>query len=224
MHERLKGHTSVARLAQLEESQWWPAERLRSAQVAKLRDFLCNVGAQVPYYSAMFREVGFDPRRVESVDEIQCLPFLTKQGVRANQDAMKACDASGLARYNTGGSSGEPLVFFIGKDRKSHDVAAKWRSTRWWGVDIGDPEIVVWGSPIELGSQDRLKALRDRILRTRLLPAFEMSEAKLDEFLAVLRAHPPRMLFGYPSALSHIAEHAASAAFRSIGWESSLHS
>ncbi len=29
----------------------------------------------------------------------------------------------------------------------SHDVAAKWRATRWWGVDIGDPEIVVWGSP-----------------------------------------------------------------------------
>ena len=36
----------------------------------------------------------------------------------------------------------------------SHDVAAKWRATRWWGVDLGDREIVVWGSPIELGAQD----------------------------------------------------------------------
>ena len=87
----------------------------------------------------------------------------------------------------------------------SHDVAAKWRATRWWGVDIGDPEIVVWGSPIELGAQDRLRRVRDRLLRTRLLPAFEMSEAKLDRFVAEIRRTRPRMLFGYPSALAHIA-------------------
>jgi phenylacetate-CoA ligase len=79
---------------------------------------------------------------------------------------------------------------------------------RWWGVDIGDPEIVVWGSPIELGAQDRARLIRDRLLRTKLLPAFEMSEAKLDEFVAQIRAMRPRMIFGYPSALAHIAQHA----------------
>src|SRR5574337_899366 len=102
----------------------------------------------------------------------------------------------------------EPLIFFIGNERVSHDVAAKWRATRWWGVDIGDPEIVVWGSPIELTAQDRIRAIRDKLLRTELLPAFEMSEAKLDDFVARIRARWPRMLFGYPSALSHIAQHA----------------
>jgi phenylacetate-CoA ligase len=35
-----------------------------------------------------------------------------------------------------------------------------------------------------------------------------MSEAKLDGFVAAIRAQRPRMLFGYPSALSHIARHA----------------
>jgi phenylacetate-CoA ligase len=113
-----------------------------------------------------------------------------------------------LIRYNTGGSSGEPLVFFMGRGRVSHDVAAKWRATRWWGVDIGDPEIVLWGSPIELGRQDRIKAIRDAVFRTRLLPAFEMSEAALDEYVAVIRRMRPRMLFGYASALALLAAHA----------------
>ena len=49
-------------------------------------------------------------------------------------------------------------------------VAAKWRGTRWWGVDIGDREIVVWGSPIELTTQDRFRHFRDRLLRN---PAVE---------------------------------------------------
>src|SRR6185295_9227709 len=102
----------------------------------------------------------------------------------------------------------EPLIFFLGKERVSHDVAAKWRATRWWGVDIGDPEIVVWGSPIELGAQDRLRGLRDALMCTELLPAFEMSEARLDDFVARIRRRRPKMLFGYPSALAHVARHA----------------
>ena len=75
-------------------------------------------------------------------------------------------------------------------------------------MDIGDPEIVVWGSPIELATQDLFRAVRDRLLRTSLLPAFEMSEAKLDKFIERIRSRRPRMLFGYPSALSHIAQYA----------------
>jgi phenylacetate-CoA ligase len=75
-------------------------------------------------------------------------------------------------------------------------------------VDIGDPEIVVWGSPIELGAQDRVRRWRDALMRTQLLPAFEMNEAKLNGFVAEIRRRRPRMLFGYPSALSHIARHA----------------
>jgi phenylacetate-CoA ligase len=100
------------------------------------------------------------------------------------------------------------LIFFLGKERISHDVAAKWRATRWWGVDIGDAEIVIWGSPIELHAQDRLRRLRDRVLRTRLLSAFEMSPQGLDQMISVIRSARPRMLFGYPSALAHIARHA----------------
>jgi len=66
----------------------------------------------------------------------------------------------------------------------------------------------VWGSPIELGTQDRVRQIRDSLLRTKLLPAFEMSEAKLDSFVAEIRAMCPKILFGYPSALAHIAHHA----------------
>jgi phenylacetate-CoA ligase len=136
---------------------------------------------------------------------------MDKSTIRAHASDLKARDARGLARFNTGGSSGEPLVFYIGRERVAHDVAAKWRATRWWDVDIGDREIVVWGSPIELGAQDRIRALRDRLLRTRLLPAFELSAANLDRFIAAIRDFRPRMLFGYPSSLALIAEHAAAA-------------
>lgn len=208
LHERLKHHDSVALRRGLEDSQWWPRERIEALQLERLRALLAHARDHVPYYRERFARLGFDPATIASLADLQRLPLLGKAEIRANTEALKADDAVGLARFNTGGSSGEPLIFFIGDRRVSHDVAAKWRATRWWGVDIGDPEIVVWGSPIELGAQDRVRALRDRLFRTELLPAFEMSATKLDGFVARIRARRPKMLFGYPSALSHIGLHA----------------
>ena len=206
LHERIKRHDTSARRRALEQSQWWPRERIEDERLERLRRFLADVAVTVPYYERIFRQNAFDPAGVRSLDDLAAIPFLTKALIRANTESLKARGATGLMRYNTGGSSGEPLVFYIGRDRVSHDVAAKWRATRWWDVDIGDPEIVIWGSPIELGAQDRLRALRDKLLRTRLLPAFEMSNAKVAGSLNKIRATRPKMLFGYPSALSHIAQ------------------
>jgi phenylacetate-CoA ligase len=193
---------------QLEESQWWSREKLAELQLERLRVFLNRIAANVPYYRSLFHELAFVPAEVTSLRDLARLPFLSKSLIRQYSDPMRSEQARHLARYNTGGSSGEPLIFFIGKDRVSHDVAAKWRATRWWGVDIGDPEIVVWGSPIELRGQDRVKAIRDRVLRSTLVPAFEMSPVKLDFYVQEILRIKPRMLFGYPSALAYIAKHA----------------
>lgn len=209
LQERLKKHTTVAVRRRMEDSQWWSPQQLRELQLARLRALLLEAGRAVPYYRDLFKRIGFDADSVSSVADLQALPLLDKATIRACTEALKHPEAQGLARFNTGGSSGQPLIFFIGRERVSHDVAAKWRATRWWGVDIGDPEMVVWGSPIELGAQDRVRQIRDALMRTELLPAFEMNDARLDQMVAAIRRRRPRMLFGYPSALSHIARHAA---------------
>jgi len=206
--ERLKGHSTVAVRQALELSQWLTPPQLQALQLQRLNRLLSVAAEHVPYYRELFARLGLRAGSFTSIAELQQLPLLTKALIRANTVALKHQHATELSRFNTGGSSGEPLIFFIGKARISHDVAAKWRATRWWGVDIGDPEMVVWGSPIELGSQDRLRGLRDKLMRTELLPAFEMSASRLDGFIAAIRRKRPAMLFGYPSALSHIARHA----------------
>lgn len=192
----------------MEASQWWSPEALQVAQNQRLSTFIQDVGAHVPFYRNLFQEAGRSPQDIQAVDDLAKLPFMTKSVIRHHINELRADNAAPLSRFNTGGSSGEPLVFYIGKERISHDVAAKWRATRWWDVDIGDKELVIWGSPIELGGQDYLKMIRDKLLRTKLLSAFEMSEEKLDRFVADIINTKPAMLFGYPSALSLIAKHA----------------
>ena len=208
LHELMKGHRSLVLRRHLEETQWWTADEIARDRDRRLRAFLCRIGSSVPHYRSLFEARGFDPAALTSAADLQALPLLTKSDIRANPDRFKAQPHGPMTRYNTGGSSGEPLIFHMGLGRKSHDVAAKWRATRWWGVDIGDPELVVWGSPIELGAQDRARRLRDALLRSHLLPAFEMSPGKIEGFIAAIRRVRPSMLFGYPSSLSLIASHA----------------
>lgn len=208
LHEQLKGHSSTSWRKSLERSQWLSPAEIKSLQLLNLRKFLSDVQENVPFYRERFAEARLDVDSLQSVADLSCLPLLTKADIRANTDTLKSTVTGPLSRYNTGGSSGEPLIFYMGKARKSHDVAAKWRATRWWGVDIGDPELVVWGSPMELNAQDRVKQLRDGLLRSQLLPAFEMSPQNLERFVQTIRTVRPAMLFGYPSSLSLIAQHA----------------
>jgi len=209
LHEKLKHHETVAVKNAMELSQWWSREQLLAYQSERLQKLLQSVNRHVPYYRGMFEEQKIDIASIKTAADLTQLPFLTKAVIREHSDQLKAANATGLARFNTGGSSGEPLVFYISNERISHDVAAKWRATRWWNVDIGDPEIVLWGSPIELGSQDYVRLVRDKLLRTKLLPAFEMNEAQLDSFIEEIKTFRPKMLFGYPSAFALLAKHAA---------------
>lgn len=208
LHEKLKGHDTVSVRKEMERSQWLSPETIAQKQIESMKAFLEHAGSNVPYYRNVFSDYGFDPSTVTSLEDLSRIPFLTKEIIRNNQEFLKSETAKSLARFNTGGSSGEPLIFYIGKKRISHDVAAKWRATRWWNVDIGDREIVLWGSPIELGTQDRVRMIRDKLLRTRLLEAFEMSPEKLGDFIDAICRFRPRMLFGYPSAFAYLARYA----------------
>lgn len=221
LHERLKGHSTIAVFRAMERSQWLPPEQLAQLQLQRLRGFLQAIGQNVPYYRELFTGVNFEPGSVRSLADLQRLPLLGKPEIRGNMESLKAEGAADLRKFNTGGSSGEPLIFYLGRERVSHDVAAKRRATRWWGVDIGDPEIVVWGSPIELGSQDRIRRIRDGLFRTSLLPAFAMSRQNLDRFVTEISRTRPKMLFGYPSSLYLIAQHAERSGVRldSVGIE-----
>lgn len=208
LHEVLKGHDTNRRLRRLEQSQWLDAAALGDLQLQRLRRFLGVVETQVPYYRDLFRRAGFRSDSVERVEDLTRLPILTKTDIRTHEAAFHRDGARGLTRYSTGGSTGEPLQFFVGPARVSADVAHRRRAMRWWNVDIGDPEIVLWGSPIEITRQDRVRALRDRLFRSTLLSAAGMTPARMDAYLDTLARVRPAHVFSHASILCELASHA----------------
>nr|WP_082709016.1 AMP-binding protein [Marinobacterium profundum] len=206
LHERLKGHGSVGLRKALEQSQWLTRDVLQTRCHTRLQHFLTDVNASNPYYAEQFRACGLSPSSFGDPQVLLRLPCLTKELIRANRDRLLSHSNQPARFMKTSGSSGHPLEFAVGKERLSHDIAAKWRATRWWGVDIGDPEAVVWGSDIELGAQGLARQTRDSLIRSRLFPAKNLRGDALLSLFDRLQNYNPAMIYGYPSILSLLAE------------------
>lgn len=209
IHDALLRRPTRAELQCIEETQWLSPEEIRQLQVRKLRSLLVHAATRVPFYRQRFKSAKVDPKRAGSLDVLRSLPTLTRSEIRSALPDMVWPEApGGLFESHTGGSTGEPLQFYLDRRRQACDQAARIRSHRWFGVDFGDREMYLWGSPIEFRHADRLKRFRDRLFNHRLLDAFNMSPDRMDAYLGFWRRYRPSCVFAYPSSLALLVEHA----------------
>ena len=164
-----------------------------------------------PWHSQRIQQAGLERQVREgsvSLQDLARLPVMDKRDARENVDRMVWKGVPGGAfKYTTGGSSGEPLIFYFGRRRQASDAAGRMRARRWWGVEVGDREVYLWGAPVELNKTDRIKTLRDRLINQLVLNAFEMSPARMDEYLQAISAWQPRCIYGYASSIALLAAH-----------------
>jgi phenylacetate-CoA ligase len=201
LQEWAKGHDTLDILREMEAADRLSAADLERVQGERLRALIDACYRHVPHVRRRMQAAGIEPGEIRSAPDLRRLPLLTKADVRRDRIELRSTVAKALTPFTTGGSTGEPLIFDLGKRRIAARVACRQRVAGWWGVRLGDPEIALWGSPIELTRQDWIRALRDRLMATKLLSAFEMNEDRMAEYLDLLERHGCRQLFGYPSAI-----------------------
>lgn len=207
-HERMKGHDTYRFLREMEAADRLSAEGLEDLRRQKLRELIEYAYTHVPYLRTRMTQAALKPADIREPGDLTRLPLMRKADARANREALRSDIAGKLASFTTGGSTGDPLIFDLGKRRVASRVACRQRTSRWWGVSVGDPELAIWGSPVELTRQDWVRGFRDLFLATRLLPAFEMNEASMSQYLDALERGKPLQVFGYPSAIYLLCLHA----------------
>jgi phenylacetate-CoA ligase len=212
LQERALKRPTFDYLADLESSQWISREEIEELQRRKLIKLLRGALAHCPWHAERLRAAGLE-RAIEdgelTLADLARLPTMTKADAREYGEKMRWSGVPGGAfRYNTGGSSGSPLVFEFGRWRQASDAAGRIRARRWWGVDIGEREVYLWGAPVELAKTDRIKTVRDRLLNQLVLNAFEMSAPHMDDYIEAIRAYRPKCIYGYASSIALLAAHA----------------
>ncbi|MHB1145674.1 MAG: phenylacetate--CoA ligase family protein [Thiobacillus sp.] len=209
---------TFAVLAELERTQWLSRDDMRDYQTERLNVLLRSALEHSPWHAERLNAAGLaKAARAGAVllSDLSHLPTMNKRDARDNVEQLVWRGApGGVFKYTTGGSSGEPLIFYFGRARQAADAAGRLRARRWWGVRPGEREVYLWGAPVELNKTDRIKTLRDRLVNQLLLNAFEMSPTRMDEYLAAIQAWNPKAIYGYASSLALLAAHAEARGMR----------
>lgn len=209
LQEHLLRRPTFAYLRELESSQWLSRQEIEQLQLQKLQRLLGVAAQHCPWHAARIKAAGLDLTHPLALADFQKLPTMDKADAAANRDQLVWRDAPGGAfRYNTGGSSGKPLIFYYGRQRQASDAAGRMRARRWWGVEPGEREVYLWGAPVELNKTDRIKTFRDRLVNQLVLNAFNMSPLQMDAYAQSIQSWQPRCIYGYASSVALLAAHA----------------
>jgi len=207
IHERMRGRTTLSELQKLEAWQRLTSDELLALAVGRCRKILHHAGQEVPYWSALFAEAGFSSEDFTSFDDLKKLPVMTKADVRANQETMLVPGwKERMVINHTGGSTGHPLTFYCSRERETVQNAAKLRSRHWWGWQIGEKSLDIWGQPLALTPRERLRRTKDRIfLNQRYLSAFSMSLSQSQDYVKIINDYRPALIYGYATAIYQLA-------------------
>lgn len=117
-----------------------PREGLEAIQLRRLQNTLQRVYATVPFYRKQFETAGITPKDIQSLDDLQKIPFTVKQDLRDNYPySMFAVPMEQVVRIHaSSGTTGKPTV--VGYTRRDVDTWADLmaRSLSAAGAGAGD--------------------------------------------------------------------------------------
>ncbi len=187
-------------LREFERTQYLSADELNALRLSRVELLLAHAYQQCPFYRERMDEAGIHPEDIRSLDDLRHLPPLEKADLQQDGAGMIARDwpRDDLHPNQTGGSTGTPIKFYAGNDRRRSRAAALIRHNRWAGWDVGDRVAVLWGASRDRPRQDWRARLRRTLLRQPLwLDTAHIVEERLAEFHLELLRYRPRVIQAY---------------------------
>jgi phenylacetate-CoA ligase len=198
----------LAHYRSLLRTQYDSPEIIRARQWDKIQSLLHHAYATVPIYRERFDQTGLHPGRIQSPEDFQRLPILTKTDLRRHGPAMvsKQFDPKTLHVKKTSGSTGVAVEVHIDDAAMQWKRACTLRSDEWSGWRFGEPVAKIWGNPEYLARGWRGR-LRNAVLdRATYLDTLKMDEDALRRFAEQLQRRLPALLFGHAHSIFLFAE------------------
>ncbi|HTE20279.1 MAG TPA: phenylacetate--CoA ligase family protein [Armatimonadota bacterium] len=215
---RLRGRNTFRYRDEFERNQWRSPEEIAALQWERLQALLEHAYGTVDYYRALFDQAGIRPRDIATPADFARLPILDKSTVREHRDRLvsSAFKRSELVRSATGGSTGEPMQFYLNRESYERRTAAAMRGDGWAGWRLCGPEFYIWGA--QLLPQTRLKQLKVRLhfagLRRTVVNSFELSPERVAAAVERYNRSQPRVVIGYANAVYEFARYVQQAGLR----------
>ncbi len=200
--DKREGKVIKPYLDELEKSQFYSPEQIRELQFERLKSILAYAYEHTSFYRNRFNECGFLPGDFKSVADLNRIPILTKDDIRANQKAIISdkFKIEDMQYKRTGGSTSVPLKLYVDLDAGNHKTAATIRHNRWANYDRGDKLAAIWGDT------DKPIPLKEQIYNTFNTRAIYLDTLKMNTeynlgFVERMRRYNPTALMGHAHSI-----------------------
>ena len=201
------GAVFAVQLAELEQHTDRSAEQIAEDQFIRLKGMIRHAGANVPYYQQLFRAIGFDPKSLQSLEDLRQIPPLDKETVREQHRRLIAQTNVGRTMTNhTGGTTGKSLQLIVTQEANQRTYAWWWFHYGWTGIKHGDRIATFWGQPV--AAPDSLRPpfwVHDRLENELLFSSQHMTPNTLPFYADALADFKPLLIRGYPSSIYLVA-------------------
>ena len=198
-----------AAIREIDQNERLDREALHELTLGKLQKLLQHARTNAPYYGKVLQGVPLDGSVAKFEETFSTVPLLSKATINENLQSMisKDLEGNGIDSNSTSGSTGEKLLFYTDWRSGAFRKATVRRSQRWLGVLPGEPEVRLWGSPIDIKRAQSLRGyIHSVVSREKMLSAYSMDESSLQSYFEFCRRFKPKLLIAYPSALRIFAD------------------
>lgn len=192
-------YRAAAESIKLEEVHGFPAGR---ELFQPLEDLLRHVSRSSVFYRDFYQSRGFSWREIRGWSDWEQVPIVTKSDLQAVGLAERCADRiKGGVRVNTGGTSGQPLEFWLDRQAFAREWAHMHHIWKAHGYQQEHLKLTFRGKHFESG-----EALRYNAVHNEYVVNANSSISAVAEAVARLpRGRMIRWLHGYPSLVAEFA-------------------
>lgn len=185
-------------------------ENLKRYQKEKLQKLIRFSYNNVPYYSELFKNLNLKPEDIQSIEDLQKLPILTKKIIRNHQNDFipKNLKDRKYINHSTGGSTGEPLQYRLSKEDEILGLAILYANWDYAGYGLGDKVAIIAGSSLMPSTKSKLiDSAKAFMMNYKKYSSFDLNDKYMDEIVTELNKFKPKYLRGYVSSIYLFAKH-----------------
>ncbi len=188
----------------LNESEFWPEEKIKQYQLEQLNKLINHAYENVPYYTKLFDNNGITPGDINDFKDLRKIPYLTKEIINQHREELisKYFPKKYLCYVTTGGSTGIPLGFY--HDQRLVDSLEWAFMTHQWkriGYNFRDKCVVLRGSVVKNIKENDKYWETNRSNNWLLMSSYHLTDKTIPIYINKIRDFRPCFIQAYPSVL-----------------------
>lgn len=232
---------------ELRESEYYPQEKLQEMQLRKFRERIAYAGKWCPFYMARFKEVGLVPEDIRRPEDIKKIPPLTRKDVMdhcrelldtrywpsipsADQSTRGPGQPMSFARFRkhklvkntSSGSTGAPVTFYEDGSVTGRNWSLELRLKNWFGHKPGVREARLVRVSTDYLPNSKTLLTRKRLWHQLILPGVNLTDPDFALSVEKIKEFRPKVLWGFTSALTGLADYIQRAKVDMAGWQPDL--